>query len=148
MSHDSIQGCVRPSVGWLVGRLVGWSVGWLISCPVGRSITLLSADRDKTASGCVYKLVLYNLIKNVKYANIDFCKFILESDFHRILIKFPASLLLLHSLTLYVKPVNSPTVEQRHFCDSQAPNSASLRFRERKRLISFSCIKIESKTKN
>ena len=40
VSHDSIRGCVRPSVG--------------------RSVTLLSADRDKTASGfCrVYELVL------------------------------------------------------------------------------------------
>ena len=27
VSHDSIRGCVRPSVGWSVGRLVRRSVG-------------------------------------------------------------------------------------------------------------------------
>ena len=27
MSYNSIRGCVRPSVGLLVGQLVGWSVG-------------------------------------------------------------------------------------------------------------------------
>ena len=49
MSHKSIWGCLS----------VCWSVCWLVRLSVGPSITLLSAGRDKTASGyCyVYKLV-------------------------------------------------------------------------------------------
>ena len=53
VSHDSIRGCVRPSVGWSVG----WSVCW--------SVMLLSAGRNEPANDlfCVYELVSKSLVK-------------------------------------------------------------------------------------
>ena len=55
MSHDSIRGCVRPSVG----PLVGLSVGPLVRRSVGPLVMLLSAGRDEPANDLfrVYELV-------------------------------------------------------------------------------------------
>ena len=53
VSLDSIRGCVRPSVSWSVGPLVGRSIRW-------KRKFLAGGDEMANDLFCVYKLVAYN----------------------------------------------------------------------------------------